>query len=100
MRYIQSNLKKINLFWSESESSVKSLTEDSERKDFEKAVKSILVSGIGFSFLSWLGFLLQLMVMVSLRFLAVRRIERKLFEGDISKKELSETEIKKYIEQQ
>lgn len=87
MRLVQSNLKKINLFWSESESSIKKYEVDGEKKDFDKCIKSILISGFGFMFLSWLGFLFQFILMLSLRYLAVKRVETNLFESALSKQE-------------
>lgn len=88
MRQLQKNLKKINLFWSESESAIKTYTPGAEKQDAAKSIRSILISGAGFSFLSWLGFFLQLMLMFSLRYLAVKRVETRLFESELTEKDL------------
>lgn len=97
MRYLQMNLKKINLFWSESESAIKDYTPGAEKIDAQKSIRSILVSGVGFIFLSWLGFLFQFIIMLSLRFLAVKRIERRLFASDLTEKELNPDTIQKFV---
>jgi hypothetical protein len=89
MRQVQANLKKIGLFWSETESSIKNDEAGGEKHDAQKSVKSVLLSGTWFVFLSWLGFFLQLIVMISLRYLAVKRLEVRLFESELAEKDLS-----------
>lgn len=88
MRQVQSNLKKINLFWSESESQIKDYAPGAETKDAQKSIRSILVSGIGLAFLSWLGLFFQFVLMLSLRYLAVKRLEIRLFESELAEKDL------------
>lgn len=88
MRQVQNNLKKINLFWSESESEIKAYEPLAEKQDAEKSIRSILISGVGFIFLSWLGFFLQLILMFSLKYLAVKRVETRLFESELAEKDL------------
>lgn len=61
---------------------------DVEKEDLEKSIRSILISGIGFAFLSWLGLFLQFVLMASLRYLAVKRIEIRLFESELAEKDL------------
>ncbi len=89
MILLQKNLKRINLFWSESESAVKDYAEGIDVTDKQKNIRSILISGTGFSVLSWLGLSMQFILMLSLRYLAVKRIELRLFESDLALKELS-----------
>ncbi len=97
MRFIQRNLKKINFFWSDCEAAIKEYTDSAEKKDIDKSIKSVLLSGIGFMFLSWLGFIFQFIVMLSLRYLAVKRIERNLFASEIAQKDLSPNRIQELI---
>lgn len=99
MRQVQANLKKINLFWSEAESQVKDYTRGAEKKDAEKAVRSILISGVGFAFLSWLGLFLQFVLMLSLRYLAVKRVENRLFESDLAEKDLDAAKSREIVAQ-
>lgn len=89
MKMLQKNLLKINLFWSESEASVKQHVVGIEESDRKKTIRSILISGTGFTFLSWLGFAMQFTLMLSLRYLAVKRIETRLFESDLVEKEVA-----------
>jgi hypothetical protein len=88
MRIAQSNLKKLNLFWADSEADLKSYVAGSEKIDLSKSIRSILIAGVAFVFMSWLGFFLQLMVMLSLRFLAVKRLERNLFNSELVENDL------------
>lgn len=99
MRLVQVNLKKINLFWSESESDIKDYSPGLEKQDAEKSIRSILISGVGFMALSWLGLLFQFILMLSLRYLAIKRIERNLFESEIAEVELSAEQVLKILTQ-
>ncbi|MBC7740617.1 MAG: hypothetical protein H7061_00365 [Bdellovibrionaceae bacterium] len=94
MRQVQSNLKKIGFFWSDSEAEIKPYTAGAEKADLNKSIKSILISGIAFTFMSWVGFVLQFIIMLSLRFLAVKRLERNVFDSELAANELSPTQIK------
>lgn len=98
MRFIQSNLKKINLFWSDCDANIKEFQIGAEEKDLDKSIKSILLSGVGFTFLSWLGFLFQLVVMMSLRYLAVKRLERNLFSSELSENEVSNEKTREIVQ--
>ncbi|MBC7419744.1 MAG: hypothetical protein H7328_03355 [Bdellovibrio sp.] len=98
MRQLQSNLKKINLFWSDSEADLKPYSAGAEKLDAEKSLKSILISGAGFIFLSWFGFLFQFILMLSVRFLAVKRLERNLFNSELAEIELSTEMIQQKVQ--
>ncbi len=89
MRNIQSNLKKINLFWADSEADIKSYSPGAEKADLEKSIRSICIAGTAFTFMSWAGFFLQLTVMASIRFLAIKRLESKLFDSELAKVDLT-----------
>lgn len=99
MRQVQFNLKKINLFWADSESEIKEYSLGSEKADAQKSMRSILISGIGFAFLSWLGLFLQFVLMISLRFLAVKRVEIRLFESDLAENDLDAAKSREIIDQ-
>jgi len=99
MRQVQANLKKINSFWSETESQINEYVAGAEKKDAEKSIRSILISGIGLAFLSWLGFLFQFVLMLSLRYLAVKRIEIRLFESELAEKDLDAAKSREIVAQ-
>lgn len=99
MRMLQTNLKKLNLFWSETESQIKEYAPGFEKLDSEKSIRSILVSGIGFAFLSWIGLFFEFVLMLSLRYLAVKRIEIRLFDSDLVEKELDVRKSREIVDQ-
>src|SRR4051812_32509323 len=84
MRNIQMNLQSVNLFWSDAEGKIKPWSEgavEADRKTYFTTVKWL---GILCFFLSWIGFFLQLLVMVSIRYLARPRTERKIYDSDLT----------------
>ena len=89
MLLIQKNLRQLGLYWSDSESTIKNDEPGASQNDIKKSIRSILISGVGFMFLSWLGFVMQMTLMLSLRYLAVKRIETRLFESELAEKEVS-----------
>jgi hypothetical protein len=93
MRFIQKNLRKNDLFWSDCESTIKTYSVQAEKDDLEKSLKSIMISGAAFVFMSWAGFILQLILMLSIRFLAVKRLERNLFESELATKDLTREQV-------
>ena len=99
MRQVQSNLKKIDMFWSDSESQIKDYFPGAEKSDAEKSIRSILISGLGFAFLSWLGLFFQLVLMISLRYLAVKRVEIRLFESELAEKDLDAVKSREIVAQ-
>src|SRR4051812_45675384 len=67
MRTVQTNLQQVGLFWSDTESKIKPYTPDAVDADTQNYYKTVLWLGLFCFFLSWIGFFLQLLVMVSIR---------------------------------
>ncbi len=88
VRQLQSNLGKIGLHWTETEGAIVSFTEESFAKDARKYRRSVFLLGGFCLVLSWLGVITQLIVMASLRYLAVSRLEQRVFTMDLSKNDL------------
>jgi hypothetical protein len=99
MRMLQNNLKKNDLFWCDSESSIQEYRPHAEKIDLQRSIKSILISGVAFMFFSWLGFVMQIILMMSVRYLAVKRIETKLFESELAEKELNPEKSREIIKE-
>lgn len=94
---LQENLGKVALFWAESESSIQPCTQQSWPLDQAKYRRSVLVLGTICFFLSWLGFAAQMIVMLSVRYLAVSRIEQKVFSSTLVTKDLAVDEVSKLV---
>lgn len=82
---VQANLKTLNYFWSDSADAIVRLELDSAAKEERKSRKTIGTTGLILSLLSWLGVFFLLMIMLSERYLARSRRERKLFSSSLSK---------------
>ncbi len=93
MQMVQLNLRKNDLFWSDCESSIKSYSVLAEKEDLEKSLKSIFISGAAFVFMSWVGFLLQMILMLSIRCLAVKRIERNLLASELAEQDVPADQV-------
>lgn len=98
MRRLQENLGKVGLFWCETESRIRPLKPESLQKDFAKYQRSVILLGGLCLFLSWLGFLIQLGIMASIRYLAISRMEKRLFQSPLIDKALSASEVQKQID--
>lgn len=96
---LQNNLSQCDLFWSETESNVKSGNFKSLQKDYSQYIKSVLLSGALFMALTWLGFFLQLLMMISIRYLAVSRREQQIFSSDLVTKVQSKDQVLRTIDE-
>lgn len=99
MRRLQANLEKIGHYWSDTDSSVLPRSSESLSQDFEKYRRSLFVFGGICLFLSWLGFFAQLMVMVSIRYLARSRLEQRLFASDLVEENLPADHVKARVDE-
>jgi hypothetical protein len=81
---VQRNLAKLNLYWSDSNDAIVPLTASSAVDEAKRSQRTIGYTGLILSLLSWLGLLFLLMIMLSERFLARSRRERKLFTSPLS----------------
>lgn len=82
---VQTNLKKIGLFWSDHRDSVVPLSPDVNQAEARKSQLAIGYTGLILSLLSWAGVFFLLIIMLSERFLARSRRERRLFGSELSK---------------
>ena len=97
---LNSNLARANLFWSDQESNFKSLTATALREDQAAAKKAALIFGLLMSFMAWLGFVIFTVFLISLRYLARPRFERRVFASALARKEnLSESEVQELIKE-
>ena len=97
MLNVQNNLRSIDMFWSDSESKIKPFTVSDFEKDQSAYYRTVIILGIVCFFLSWAGFALQLLVMASIRYFAMPRLERKVFASSLAEKTLSPNEAKSIV---
>jgi hypothetical protein len=98
MQTLQANLHKVNLFWSESNGEISTLEQGTPTQSERKYFKNVLIFGVIFFFLSWIGFFVQLLIMISLRYLAMPRVERALFASRLAKEYLTEVEVRSELQ--
>lgn len=97
---LHENLQKVNLAWSNTEAAIKSATEVDFSSETQKEQKWFLLAGLVLSLASWLGFLLLVILIVSLEYLARPRIERELFQSELAfSKNLSTDHVQKIVNQ-
>lgn len=78
------NLKTVDVYWSDREDRLKAWSEVDFEVDQKKAARSLIATSVGLSFLSWVGFAFILLLMLSYRFLARSRFEKRLFASDLA----------------
>ncbi|MBO9668331.1 MAG: hypothetical protein J7501_16140 [Bdellovibrio sp.] len=94
---LQTNLASIHKFWSESQSRILALEDGSSEQDQEAFKKSLAIMGTLFAFLSWMGFIFNIIVLWSVHSLAVTRLEQKVFASDLCKRTLSASEVQALV---
>lgn len=94
---LQKNLSQIDKYWCESQGRVLDLTEQVITHDRDSSKKTILISGALFFFLSWLGFFLNLVILISIHYLAVSRLEKEIFSSDLASRDLTPDEVKNFF---
>lgn len=82
---LNSNLKKIGLFWSEHHDRIETWEEGIEERDWQASARSFGLLGAMLSALSWGGFVLLLILIVSIRALARSRLEKNLFSSPLAR---------------
>lgn len=96
-RLLQRNLAKAGFQWSEAAGKIVPFENDSQEKDKRSYRRSVFILAGLCLFLSWLGFLAQLLVMISLRYLAVSRMEERLFSSRLAREDLAEAEVERLV---
>ncbi|WP_413289568.1 hypothetical protein [Bdellovibrio sp. HCB337] len=85
LRAIHENLNKVHLAWSNNEATIKAASEIDFRKENYREQKWFLLAGTVLSVASWLGFILLIVLIMSLEFLAKPRMERAVFDSDLAR---------------
>jgi hypothetical protein len=97
---VQKNLKKLNLFWSDSTDQILVLESDSAEAEARKSRSAIGITGFILSLLSWAGVFFLLVIMLSERFLARSRRERRLFGSLLAlDSSLDATKVRQFIDE-
>jgi predicted PurR-regulated permease PerM len=82
---LQENLKIVGVYWSDREDRIKPWNAEEFENDSRKGSRALLATAAGFSFLSWVGFVFILILMVSYRYLARSRFESRLFASALAR---------------
>lgn len=98
-RQLQSNLQKAGLYWRESRSDIEPYSEGLEQQNLKEYEKNILLMGTFFLFLSWGGFLFNLIVLFSVHSLAISRKERSLFASTLTTLDLTPDQVRDYLKE-
>jgi hypothetical protein len=102
LQLMQRNLRKAGYYWSENSESLVLHDEGTPRaqeSEIKKSDRNAILIGVLFSLLSWGGTLFLMVVMVSERFLAQSRKERKLLNSDLAKTDLTAADVKSKLGQ-
>lgn len=100
LQRIHENLSKIQMAWSNNDAVIKPASEVNFTIENQREQKWFLLAGTILSVASWLGFLLLVVLIMSLEFLAKPRLERALFESELAKnKSLSPEEVQALVNQ-
>jgi hypothetical protein len=83
-----SNLSKAKLYWSENSDQIIPWTPTIDENDRKTTLKNIILTGSLLSLMSWAGSLFLIIIMVSWRFLARSRLEKRLFASQLASDEL------------
>ncbi len=89
---LQTNLRSIGWMWAESEGRLRRWVFGRDERDSRRYQRSVWLLGLAGLVLSWFGFLMQALVMISLRKLAVPRAETLLYESALTQKTLTPQE--------
>lgn len=84
---LQSNLQRAGLYWSDSQDAVVRWDPESNTLETQKSQKAVGLTGVLLALLSWAGVGFLLIIMLSERFFARSRRERRLFASRIAKEQ-------------
>lgn len=99
-RQLQNNLHKVGLIWRESRSDIETFAEGKEERDLVLYEKNLLLMGTFFFFLSWAGFVFNLIILVSMHKLAISRKEQKIFASPLIERDLNASDIETILKEQ
>ena len=96
---VQTNLRKLGLFWSDSADRIVPLEEKSAEIESRRSQRTIGYTGMILALLSWAGVFFLLVIMLSERFFARSRRERRLFTSSLVQNlDLSANDVRREIE--
>lgn len=96
---LQANLALLSYQWSDRQSAIVMLSERQKEKEAKLAARgNSLMFAFGI-FASWLGFLILLLLFVSMNYIAVPRVERRLYESDLANKILAPDQVEAILKE-
>lgn len=98
VRTLNWNLKKIDMFWSMSSEAIHPLTENSVQLDLKKTLRNYLLLGC-LGFFSVIGFVLLLVVSISMRMLTSRQARRILSSNLTTMPDLENSMVQQLVEE-
>lgn len=90
---IQKNLNKVGMYWSESAAAVRTLADGAPETDITAYMRGLRLLGLACIVLSWAGMFFHLIILLSLRYLAVPRIETAVLESSLAQRDLTSAEV-------
>lgn len=105
LKILNSNLVKIKWYWSIEQGAPIALDVDQSidyvmQRDYQKATRGAFLFGTMMLFLSWLGFFILSLYMVSMYKLAKNREEEKIMASDLAKFEINDNvELKRLLQE-
>ena len=90
---LQANLRLVGMYWSESGACIRTLAEGTPSTDDRIYLKGLKILGLACFFLSWIGMFFHLLILLSLRYLAVPRIERAILSSGLVRRTLTGAEV-------
>ena len=98
MKQLRHNLSQIHCYWNDSKNRIENLRKNSFQEDLWAYQKGVFIFGALCFFMSWLGFFIQVMIMVSLRYIVISRFEQEIFSSELAAKSLATNEITSFLE--
>lgn len=95
---LQKNLEKVNLFWSESRGALVAREPDSHNVEKNSLVKSVVITGALFTFLSWIGLIFLGVLYFSLITVGRSRLERNIFNSELVEKDLNPEQVQMLVQ--
>ena len=98
MLELRENLSAVGGYWNDSKNRIEVLKPHSLQEDIWSYRKGILTFGAICFLMSWLGFFIQVMIMISLRYIVISRFEQEILHSELAKKILPPEHIKVFIQ--
>jgi hypothetical protein len=84
MARLNENLAKVGFFWSDHADALQALKPGHEEAERVALSRSVLISGFVLGFLSWIGVLFSIVLIVSMRFFVRSKLERSLMTSPLT----------------